>query len=363
MNTKKILLAALIGALVTPVFAAVDSDTMAALGEAEAGEPHRVERRVVVMHAGEDGGAGPMALGEMSGAEFAGPMRLRAKHVKNAPYSAEVVSERVQNLPDGNQISNKTTSMSYRDSAGRTRTEMRDKDGEVRAVTISDPAGGTLLLRPKDKSATRLPALGGRGLGMEHGPGMGPGPGMGHKRRLDKAGRPGAVEHETRVETGGDGEQIIVKRVERAEGGVGERVRENVRVHVMRGMAAGNGPQIGPIVANAFGDFKWSAKATTKDLGAREFDGVKAEGKQRSYEIPAGAVGNRNPITVTHESWYAPSLQVTVYTKHSDPRSGERTYRLTNLKRDEPAAALFAVPSDYSVKDIATVIKRAPAKP
>ena len=71
----------------------------------------------------------------------------------------------------------------------------------------------------------------------------------------------------------------------------------------------------------------------------------------RSYEIPAGEMGNRNPIVVSHETWYSPELQVTVYTKHSDPRSGDNTYRLENLKREEPAAALFAVPSDYTVKD------------
>jgi hypothetical protein len=40
-----------------------------------------------------------------------------------------------------------------------------------------------------------------------------------------------------------------------------------------------------------------------------------------------------------------------VYHKHSDPRSGEVVYRLENLKRDEPAPALFTVPSDYTVKD------------
>ena len=92
-------------------------------------------------------------------------------------------------------------------------------------------------------------------------------------------------------------------------------------------------------------------KATTKDLGTRDFNGVKAEGKLRSYEIPAGEIGNRNPIVVSDETWYSPELQITVYTKHSDPRSGDTVFRLENLKRDEPAASLFAVPSDYTVKE------------
>jgi hypothetical protein len=42
---------------------------------------------------------------------------------------------------------------------------------------------------------------------------------------------------------------------------------------------------------------------------------------------------------------------VTVYTKHSDPRSGDIVFRLDNLKREEPAASLFAVPSDYTVRE------------
>jgi hypothetical protein len=109
--------------------------------------------------------------------------------------------------------------------------------------------------------------------------------------------------------------------------------------------------RLAPLTAGAFGDMKWASKATTKDLGTRDFSGIKAEGKLRSYEIPAGEIGNRNPIVVSDETWYAPELQVTVYTKHSDPRSGDTVFRLDNLKREEPAASLFSVPSDYTVKE------------
>jgi hypothetical protein len=34
--------------------------------------------------------------------------------------------------------------------------------------------------------------------------------------------------------------------------------------------------------------------------------------------------------------------------KRSDPRFGETTYTVTNIQRSEPAASLFAVPSDYT---------------
>jgi hypothetical protein len=40
-----------------------------------------------------------------------------------------------------------------------------------------------------------------------------------------------------------------------------------------------------------------------------------------------------------------------ILTKRSDPRFGESTYRVTNISRSEPDAALFQVPPDYAVKD------------
>jgi hypothetical protein len=43
-------------------------------------------------------------------------------------------------------------------------------------------------------------------------------------------------------------------------------------------------------------------------------------------------------------------LQMVVKSTHSDPRFGDTTYTLTNIQRTEPAAALFAVPSDYAIE-------------
>jgi hypothetical protein len=91
------------------------------------------------------------------------------------------------------------------------------------------------------------------------------------------------------------------------------------------------------------------SKATTSSLGQKEFDGVRAEGTLKQQVIPAGEIGNKNPIMVTTESWYSPELQVTVYSRHNDPRRGETIYRLSNIRRAEPAADLFKVPEEYSV--------------
>ena len=109
------------------------------------------------------------------------------------------------------------------------------------------------------------------------------------------------------------------------------------------------------LLGNLFPDRAWSAKATTKELGTRDFDGVRAEGKLRSYTIPAGEVGNKNSITVTTETWNSPELQITVYSKHSDPRAGDTIYRLAGLKRSEPSLSLFTTPDGYSVKEAPTM--------
>jgi hypothetical protein len=69
------------------------------------------------------------------------------KTVKNAPYSAEAVTETIQTLGDGNRIVNRITSMLYRDSDGRTRREQSLKGfapGEepFKTIFITDPVAG-----------------------------------------------------------------------------------------------------------------------------------------------------------------------------------------------------------------------------
>ena len=89
---------------------------------------------------------------------------------------------------------------------------------------------------------------------------------------------------------------------------------------------------------------------TTTSLGSRDFDGVRADGKKTTWTIAAGSIGNKLPIEIVSERWYSPELNVVVLTRHVDPRSGERIYRLENIRRDEPSAELFKVPADDSLK-------------
>lgn len=57
--------------------------------------------------------------------------------------------------------------------------------------------------------------------------------------------------------------------------------------------------------------------------------------------IPAGKIGNEKPIIITDERWYSPDLQVDVLVKHSDLRTGDIVYQLSNISRDEPDSSLF----------------------
>ncbi len=73
-------------------------------------------------------------------------------------------------------------------------------------------------------------------------------------------------------------------------------------------------------------------------------------GTRTTRTIPAGEIGNQNPIVIVIESWYSPDLQTVIMTKRTDPRMGETDFQLTNIQRAEPAATLFQVPAGYTVE-------------
>jgi len=76
---------------------------------------------------------------------------------------------------------------------------------------------------------------------------------------------------------------------------------------------------------------------------------VIAQGTRTTETIPAGQIGNQLPIKVVDEVWHSAELQMDVMTTHSDPRSGEVVYKLTNISRANPPRALFEPPADYTV--------------
>ena len=118
------------------------------------------------------------------------------------------------------------------------------------------------------------------------------------------------------------------------------------RRRALRQSPAGTGPR-GPREH----DRPANPNVATTDLGTQVVNGVNAQGKSTTRTIPAGAMGNAQPLVSTSEIWYSPDLQLVVSSKRNDPMSGQATYALTNIQRTAPNASLFQVPSDYTVQD------------
>jgi len=99
-------------------------------------------------------------------------------------------------------------------------------------------------------------------------------------------------------------------------------------------------------------------KTNEESLGKQMMEGVEAEGKRSTTTIPAGAIGNELPILIVTETWYSPELQTIIYSKHSDPRTGETLYRMANIRRGDPDPSMFQVPPDYIIKENAGNVLR-----
>ena len=96
---------------------------------------------------------------------------------------------------------------------------------------------------------------------------------------------------------------------------------------------------------------KDSSNVTESDLAPDSSSGVTAQGKSVTRTIPAGTIGNAQPITSTSQTWYSTDLQIVVKAVRNDPRFGESTYALSNVMTKEPDASLFQVPAGYTVSD------------
>ena len=67
--------------------------------------------------------------------------------------------------------------------------------------------------------------------------------------------------------------------------------------------------------------------------------------------MAAGTIGNERPIDTVSETWTSTELQTAVQTRRSDPRTGETSFKLTNVRRTEPLHSLFEVPADYKIEE------------
>ncbi len=287
---------------------------------------------------------------------------VESRITAGAPYAAEAVTESLQVLSDGNRIARKTTTRVYRDSEGRTRREQLTNTGTVQSVTISDPVAGSMyVLNPAERTAHRngvIMAGAGGGFSVA---GVAPGPPgssgtVTAARTADGGVRVSASEsneaghrRETEAQVAGGGSAGVAVGSVTSSAGSGSAVA----IPVAGGIAYPPEAMVMPrMVAPGYA----GGPVNKEDLGQQVIEGVLATGTRMTTTIPAGSIGNEQPILVVSEQWFSPDLKVLVMTKHSDPRSGENTYRLTNITQTEPARSLFEVPADYTLKD--SVIRR-----
>lgn len=253
-------------------------------------------------------------------------MSFDGKVVKGAPYSAQAVTETVQALADGNRIVRKTTAQVYRDSEGRTRRDQAigtigpyaAAGDPPQTYFINDPvAKVTYILDPASKVARKM----------------------------------ARIELREKIGQGVPDKAIIERKLSGgAEAGAakpGDAKGEARNFIFTTPAEPPNSPDAPKVQFYAFK----MADSKTEKLAPQSIEGVQAEGTRVTETIPAGEIGNEQPIQIVNETWYSPELQVMVMTRHSDPRFGETTYKLTNIVRGDPSPTLFQVPTDYTIKE------------
>lgn len=246
-----------------------------------------------------------------------GQVAIESRTTPNAPYAGETTNESVQVLPDGNRIVHRTVTRVYRDNAGRTRRETLDADGQVVLVAINDPTTGvSLVVDPRTNKVSRSSVV---------------------KYSTTVPHEGGTL---TSVQSAGSTAVFIA-----SEDKAHAEIEIKARVKAAEPAGAGGGVfwvNSGAAVAKG--------ETTKEDLGQQTFEGVTANGTRTTTLMPVGAIGNEQPIKIVSEEWFSSDLQVLVLTKHSDPRTGETTYRLANITRGEQPKSLFEVPAGYTAK-------------
>ncbi|HKQ74898.1 MAG TPA: hypothetical protein VJ810_14485 [Blastocatellia bacterium] len=261
--------------------------------------------------------------------------------MKGAPYSATAITEHNQTLSDGNQIIRKNQSKLYRDSEGRTRMEQTletigkwTADGDaMQSLLITDPvAEVSYTLDPRTHTA--------------------------HKNMYAQKKPPAGAQSETLMINGQkvttytvNGQTVAQAEFEAFIAAVEKKKRAQAEILEKEIKEASNNPALKKKLEMVQQGTTDTDQTKKESLGAQTIEGVTVEGTRATTTIPVGEIGNTLPIEVVDETWYSPELQIMVMTRHRDPRSGETTYRLTNLSRSEPDRSLFEVPADYTVRD------------
>jgi hypothetical protein len=236
--------------------------------------------------------------------------------VLGAPYSATVVNESIQTLADGNRIVQKTTGTTARDSEGRTRNDAplptignMSPTGAPHLVFLVDPVAQASYTLNLDEKTVHV--MGNKVLAPS-GPGV---PDVAAAKLLARASTlPTSI--------------------------------------IMPPPPPTGGAMLSFVTSDKLDLDKLQAESRTEDLGTQVIEGVNAQGVRTTRTIAASEIGNEKPIEIVTEVWTSPDLKTIVMSKRTDPRSGEQTFRLTNIVRSEPDPTLFAIPADFKKVEV-----------
>ena len=276
--------------------------------EATAQKPQAAQRQPLAKPAlsqqgGRGGGGAPRDLNRPA-VDFLYTARLEGKVVKGAPYSADMETESVQTLGDGNRIVHRSTGRVYRDAEGRVRRE--EKNGSKETITITDPvAHKSYTLDPTTRTASQTFGFSFFNFSID-----------GLHFEPFRYGYAFTATPGVRIAQGTLNDYTIALW----GGRPGVRARDSRDEYI------------------------------EEQLPNRTIEGVVASGIRKTTTVPQGAIGNEQPIKTVCEEWTSVDLQVLVLTDVNDPRNGRTTYRLTNINRADPDPALFKVPADYIMR-------------
>ena len=250
----------------------------------------------------------------------------KPSNVKNAPFSADVITQYDRTLDNGGHIHRESRGKIYRDSQGRMRTEsqasaVQSVSDKSERITINDPLQQIIVyLNPRNKTATIL-----------HFGGVGPTAPTSAKQKKPKQKSKITIG----VIGGGPADDLGKPPVPSGQASAPSNASIPTPGETTSSMDA-------TIFSN-------SAGTTVVPLGTKTIEGVSATGTRTTRTINAGTMGNDRPIVSICDSWVSSDLKVTVLTETDDGQSGRSKMKLANIVRSEPNAALFQIPADYKV--------------
>jgi hypothetical protein len=258
--------------------------------------------------AGDGTGAG---VGAYAGGVIGGLISPGIRGTPGQPFSADVIEETDRFLADGNHIHRENHGRIFRDSQGRTRNESEIGGfGSVAKpfvhIMILDPVEGRfILLDPEQKTAT-INQFGRRNSAA---------PGVGLP-----------------VQPSNNAAKSNAPTTAAAEPGAPLQSLRTMR-------AASDTHAAGKL------------QSSHEDLGTMVIEGYTVTGTRYTNTIPAGVMGNDQPMTTTNERWFSQDLKMELLNKSESPESGKRVHRLVNIRLGDPDPLLFQVPADYTVKE------------